>query len=321
MNPCIENKNNDKSFLNINTIRIEMKKFIKTIQFGDNIKEKLKKEIIRNTKCHLFFNGLNDLIINVNEYFWIYKYNPQYDNEKNNIINKNSINIINDGNDKKCILSKYNKICIKTNEIIRHHNIVFFGKIFIVWKQKSLKIIYYNLNKKDECQKENSESKKKFNQNVKVLLLEDIEDESKDIYIETPIFLFHSFNKLFLISSFSEENKTYDLFEIDIDKDKVVLINNFLVEMNKKENIQKDEILIYAKFILDFKYLVIFTSYAIYLYNKNNDKNNIYKEIKRKRHYIIGYFNVRQLNEEETCFMTQDDRTKKSLFFNVFPWI
>ena len=177
------------------------------------------------------------------------------------------------------------------------------------------------MNKKDEYEKENSESKKKFNQNVKVLLLEDIEDESKDIYIETPIFLFHSFNKLFLISSFSEENKTYDLFEINIVNDKVILNKIFLIEMNKKEIIQKDEILMYAKFILDLKYLVIFTSHAIYLFKNDDKQNNIYKEIKRKRHYIIGYFNVRQLNDEETCFMTQDDREKKSMFFDVFPWI
>ena len=318
--PNSVNKGNNKSFLNLNTIRIEMQKFIKTIKFEENIKEKFKKEIIRNTKCHLFFNGLNDLIINVNEYFWIYNYNSQYDSEKDVIIN-NNLNIINDENDKKFILNKYNKICIKTNDIIRYHNIVFYGKIFIVWKQKSLKIIYYNLNNNDEYEKEKNESKKKFNKNIKVLLLEDIEDESKDIYIETPIFLFHSFNKLFLISSFSEENKTYDLYEINIVNDKVILNKIFLIEMNKKEIIQKDEILMYAKFILDLKYLVIFTSHAIYLFKNDNKENNIYKEIKRKKHYIIGYFNVRQLNDEETCFMTQDDREKKCMFFDVFPWI
>ena len=312
--------NNDISILGLSNIRIDMNKFIKKLKFEENIKEKTKKEIIRNTKCHLFFNGLNDLIINVNDLFWIYSYNTQNENGTEKEDDLNNINKINDVNNKKEVLTKINKISVKTNEIIRFHNIVFYDKIFIVWKQKSLKILYCNLNNIDKFEKEKDESSNKVNKNVKLVLLEDIEDESKDIYIDTPIFLFHSFNKLFLISDFSEENTKYDLFEIKIINDKVVLVNNFIIEMNEKENIQNDEILIYAKLILELKYLVIFTSYAIYLFKIDNSNNNVYKEVKRKKHYIIGYFSVRQLNEEETCFIAQDDRTKKCLFFDIQPW-
>ena len=303
--------NKNKSIDMIKKIRFDMNKFIKKINFEDNIKEKIKIEIIRNTKCNLYFNGIGDILINVSDNFWIYHYNDEIEDKKN--INEN-------------ILIKYDRICIKTNEIIRYHNIIFFDNIFIVWKEKSLKILYYKLNKNNinlnkKQNKEKNESKNKKNKNIKILLLEDIEDESKDIYIETPIFLFHSFQKLFLISCFSEENKTYDLYEIKIEDDKIVLVNNYIIELNKNEKYSNDEIIMYAKFISEQKYLVIFTSYAIYLFKINNIQDNIYKEIKRKEHYIIGYFFVRQLNEEETSFITQDYRTNKCQFFDIVPWI
>ena len=187
-------------------IQIDMNKFIKNVTFKENIKDKDKKELIRNLKCHLFFNGLNDIVINVNDCFWIYHYNLE-GNE-----------IIHNDNKKKSnnkILLKYEKIIIKTNEIIRYHNIVFYDKIFIVFKQNSFKILSYNLNLNNlEDKNEKNKSKNKKNKNIKILLLEDIEDESKDIHVDTPVFLFHSFHKLFLICSFSEEDKAYDLFEI-----------------------------------------------------------------------------------------------------------
>ena len=317
------NKNNNKNenISTIKQIRINMNKFIQKIKFEEEIKEKTKKEIIRNIKCHLFFNGLNDIIINVNEFFWIYHYNDLYKNETNDKNNENSINKIVLENKNEKVLIKYDKICIKTNEIIRYHNIIFYDNIFIVWKQKSLKLIYLNLNKNILNKKEKEEkNESEKNKNVKILLLEDIEDEEKDIYVETPIFLFDSFHKLFLISSFSEENKTYDLFEIKIEKDKINLVKNYIIEFNKKEKNKNDEIIMYAKFICELKYLVIFTSYSIYLFINDNSEDNIYKEVKRKEHYIIGYFKVRQLNEEETCFIAQDDRNRKCLFFDVFSW-
>ena len=324
----IKNNNVDA----IKEIRIDMNKFIKKINFEENIKPKTKKEIIRNIKCHLFFNGLNDIVINVNEYFWIYHYNDTFDkfeDEKDNSINnQESINKINiENNSKEKVLIKYDGICIKTNEIIRHHNIIFYDNKLIVWKQKSLKIIYFNLDKKNLCKIKNKDKDKdknneKKNKNVKILCLEDIEDENNDIYVETPIFLFNSYNALFLISSFSEENKSYDLFEIKIENDKIILVKNYTIEMNKKEKNKDNEILMYAKFIYDKSVLVIFTSYSIYLFKiDNNDEDNIYREIKRKEHYIIGYFIVRQLNEEESCFIAQDDRTKKCLFFDVNTWL
>ena len=269
-------------------IRIDMNKFIKKLNFEENIKDKAKKEIIKNTKCHLFFNELNDIIINVNDNFWVYHYTE----EKG--------------------LIKYNRICIKTNEIIRYHNIIFFDNVFIIWKEKALKVIYYNLDK-------NNLLKNEKNKKIDVLLLENIEDESKDIYVDIPIFLFHSANKLYLISAFSEENKNHDLFEIKINSNKVILVSQLNIEF--KEKTKKDEILIYAKFIFEEKFLVIFSSYAIFLFQKDFDKKNNYKEIKNKPHYIIGYFKVRQLIEEESCFIAQDDRNKKCSFFDVLNWI
>ena len=319
------NKNIKKYYVDkIKEIRIDMNKFIKKINFEDNIKPKIKKEIIKNIKCHLFFNGLNDIVINVNENFWIYHYNDKFANEKDNMNNNESINKINiENNNKEKVLLKYDGICIKTKDIIRYHNIIFFDNILIVWKQKSLKIIYFNLDKNNLYKIKNKDKDiEKTNKNVKILCLEDIEDESNDIYVDTPIFLFNSYNTLFLISSFSEENKSYDLFELKIENDKIFLVKNYIIEMNKREKNKDNEILIYAKFIYDRKILVIFTSYSIYLFKiNNNDEDNIYKEIKRKEHYIIGYFMVRQLNEEDSCFIAQDDRTKECLLFDVNTWL
>ena len=302
LNEIIEYKKN---------IRIDMNKFIKKIAFEENIKDKDKKELIRNLKCHIFFNGLNDIVINAKDCFWIYHYNLE-SNEKIHKVNKDKSN--------NQILLKYDKVIIKTNEIIRYHNIVFYDKIFIVFKQKSFKILYYNLNLNNIVDKnEKNKSKNKKNKNVKILSLEDIEDENNDIYVDTPIFLFNSFHKLFLICSFSEEDKAYALFEIKIQSDKITLLNSFKIELSRNEKNKNDEILMYAQLIYDQKFLVLFTSNAIYLFKNDNDKN-IFKEIKRKVHSIIGYFTVRQLNEEESCFIAQDDRSNKCLFFDVSSW-
>ena len=292
-------------------IRIDMNKFIKKITFEDNIKDKYKKELIRNLKCHIFFNGLNDIVINVKDCFWIYHYNLE---------GKEIIHNVNKDKSNNQILLKYDRIIIKTDEIIRYHNIVFYDKIFIVFKQKSFKILYYYLNInniEDKSEKNKSKNKKRIN--VKYLSLEEIEDESNDINVDTPIFLFNSFHKLFLLCSFSEEDKAYDLFEIKIQNEKITLLNSFKIEISKNEKNKNDEILMYAKLIYDQKFLVLFTSNAIYLFKNVNDKNT-YKEIKRKVHSIIGYFTVRQLNEEESCFIAQDDRSNKCLFFDVSPW-
>ena len=282
-------------------------------KFEENIKPKSKKEIIRNIKCHLFFNGPNVIVINVNEYIWIYQYNDKfnkYEHEKYNINNKESINKINiENNNKEKVLIKYDGMCIKINEIIRNHNIIFYNNILVLWKQKSLKIIYFNLDKNSLYRvggKDKGKDKEKKNRNVKILGLEDIEDDNNDIYMETPIFLFNSYNALFLISFFSEENKSYDLFKIKIENDKIFLVQNYFIEMNKKEKNKDNEILMYAKFIYDKRVLVIFTSYSIYLFKiDNSDEDNIYRELKRKEHYIIGYLIVRQLNEEESCFISK----------------
>ena len=299
----------NKSLKSIKKLRIKSDKFLKRLKFEDNIKDKTKNEIINNTKFHLYFNGLGDFVINMNEYFWLYHY----------VDNVNGINNTIDFEQK--FLFTYNKIIIKSNEIIRPQNIIFYDKIFIVWKTKSLKILYYELNTNYVNLKINEKKEKnKINENVKIISLENIE-EVENIEIETPIFLFQSFHKLFLIINFSEENYSYDLYEIKIEKEKIILINNFLIKMNDKEIFECDESLIFAKLILNQKYLVIFSSYALYLYKKDNNKNNVYQEIKRKEHNIIGYFRVKELYNEETCFIISDDRSKNCLFFDVLPWI
>ena len=301
--------NNNLSNECIKKIRINSNKFIRKIKFEDNIKDKNKKEIINNLKCHLFFNGQGDFIINMNEYFWIYHYIDEEND--NNIINTN----------KEKLLYKYNNIMIKNNDIIRFHNIVFYDKHLIIWKPKSLKILYYNLNLNDSILKKSSmEDKNKFNKNVKTLSVEDIEGE-KNVEIEKPIFIFKSFHDLYLITNFCEDSKSYDLLKIKIEKEKIFLIETYLIKMDDNNMIKNDEILIYAKFILNEEYLIIFSSYSLCLYKNSGNKDNIYKEIKRKEHNIIGYFNVKDLYMEETCFIAQDDRSKDCFFFDVKPWI
>ena len=242
------------------------------------------------------------------EYFWIYCYNDEI--MKKNIINKNI--------EENHIFS-YNKIIIKSNETIRFHNVIFYDKILIVWKHKSLKILFYELNINDINNKKLKEEKNKFNSNVKILSLEDIEEE--DVEMETPIFIFHSYHKLFLINNFSEDDKIYNLYEIKIEKEKVILVNSFIIKMNIDENISNDESIIFAKFILSQKYFVIFSSYALYLYKIDENNKNTYNQIKRKEHNIIGYFHVKELLEEETSFIVQDDRTKDCYFYDVSPWL
>ena len=302
----------NKSIKSVKKLRITSEKFFKRLKFEENIKDKIKNEIINNIKFHLFFNGLGDFVINMNEHFWLYHY-------KEDSHNKNSIN--NNIDFENNPLFTYNKIIIKSNDIIRPQNIIFYDKIFIVWKQKSLKILYYEMDSNNINIKINSKKEKnKFNDNVKILSLEDIE-ESIDVEIETPIFLFQSLHKLFLIINFSEETYSYDLYELQIEKEKIILSNRFLIQMDNKETFRNDESLIFSKFILNQKYLVIFSSYALYLYKNKDNKNYVYQEIKRKEHNIIGYFRVKELYEEETCFIIQDDRTKDCLFFDVIPWI
>ena len=302
---------NNKSIESIKRIRIKSDKFLKKLKFEDNIKGKIKNEIINNIKYHLYFNGLGDFVINMNEYFWIYHYIDEIKSE-------NGINNIID--EKKNILYTYNKIIIKTNDIIRYENIIFYDKIFIVWKQKSLKILYYELDNSDlNYKKEKKEEKNKFNKNVKILQIND--NDLDNIEIETPIFLFQSSKKLFLFTNFSEENYSYDLYEIKIAKEKILLLNCHIIKMNKKESLQNNESLIFAKFILNQKFLVVFSSYNLYLYKNNESKTNDYNEIKRKEHNIIGHFRVKELYEEETCFIAQDDRNKDCYFFDVMPWI
>ena len=304
--------NNNKSIESIKRIRIKTKKFIKRLKFEDNIKPQKKDEIIKNIKYHLYFNGLGDFIINMNEYFWIYHYIDNLNNENSN---NNTNNII------EKPLYTYNKIKIKTNEIIRFQNIIFFEKIFIIWKQKSLKILYYELGINDiNVKKDIKKEKIKFNNNVKILSLEDIEGED-NIEIETPIFLFQSFHKLYLITNYSEEDYSYNLYEIKIEEEKIILSNSLFIYLNKSESMKNDESLMFAKFILNQKYLVIFSSHALYLYKNNENKKNVYEEIRRKEHNIIGYFRIKDLYEEETCFIVQDDRSKDCLFFDVMPWI
>jgi len=298
----------NNSIESIKKIRIDTRKFIKRLNFEENIKDKYKNEIINNLKLHLFFNGLGDFIINMEEYFWIYCYNDEI--MKKNIINKNI--------EENHIFS-YNKIIIKSNETIRFHNVIFYDKILIVWKQKSLKILFYELNINDINNKKLKEEKNKFNSNVKILSLEDIEVE--DVEMETPIFIFHSYHKLFLINNFSEDDKIYNLYEIKIEKEKVILVNSFIIKINIDENISNDESIIFAKFILYQKYFVIFSSYALYLYKIDENNKNIYNQIKRKEHNIIGYFHVKELLEEETSFIVQDDRTKDCYFYDVSPWL
>ena len=91
--------------------------------------------------------------------------------------------------------------------------------------------------------------------------------------------------------------------------------------MNIDENISNDESIIFAKFILSQKYFVIFSSYALYLYKIDENNKNTYNQIKRKEHNIIGYFHVKELLEEETFFIVQDDRTKDCYFYDVSPWL
>lgn len=305
------NDNKNDSLESIKRIRIKSDKFIKKLKFEDNIKGKIKNEIINNIKYHLYFNGFGDFVINMNEYFWIYHYIDEINIE-------NSINNIND--DKKNILYTYNKIIIKTNDIMRYENIIFYDKIFIVWKQKSLKILYYELDNSDmNIKKESKKEKNKFNKNVKILQIDD--NDWDNIEIETPIFLFQSSKKLFLFTNFSEENYAYGLYEIKIAKEKILLLNSYIIKMNSKESIQNNESFIFAKFIFDQKFLVVFSTYNLYFYKKDESNNNVYNEIKRKEHNIIGHFRVKELYEEETCFIAQDDRTKDCLFFDVMPWI
>ena len=308
----IDNDNGDKSIKAIKKIGIKTDKFIKRLKLEENIKDNTRKEIINNIKYHLFFNGLGDIIINMNEYFWIYHY-------KDDLNDKNYFNSINENTENP--LYTYNKIIVKANDIIRFQNIIFFDKTFIFWKQKSLKILYYDLSTNDiNSKKDTKEEKNKFNQNVKILSLKDIEGE-KQIEIETPIFMFKSLQKLFIVTNFSEESNTYDLFEIKLEKDNIILVNSFLIYMNINEKIQNDELLIFAKFIFNQKYLVIFSSYYLYLLKNDENKNNNYKEIMRKEHNIVGYFTVKEIFEEETCFIAQDDRSKDCLFFDVMAWI
>ena len=308
----IDNNNGDKSIKAIKKIGIKTDKFIKRLKLEENIKDNTRKEIINNIKYHLFFNGLGDIIINMNEYFWIYHY-------KDDLNDKNYFNSINENTENP--LYTYNKIIVKANDIIRFQNIIFFDKTFIFWKQKSLKILYYDLSTNDiNSKKDTKEKKNKFNQNVKILSLKDIEGE-KQIEIETPIFMFKSLQKLFIVTNFSEESNTYDLFEIKLEKDNIILVNSFLIYMNINEKIQNDELLIFAKFIFNQKYLVIFSSYYLYLLKNDENKKNIYKEIMRKEHNIVGYFTVKEIFEEETCFIAQDDRSKDCLFFDVMAWI
>ena len=176
----------------------------------------------------------------------------------------------------------------------------------IIWKEKALKILYYDLN---------IINNNGANKNVNVLNLENIEDDN--ICIDTPIFLFSSIGKLFLISSFDEDTKLINLYEIKINDNNINLNNKIKkIKFEKFEN----ENIIFAKLISNEKFLVVFSNVSLYLL-KFDEHLNYFIEIKNRKHNIVGDFKVRQLSNEEFYFLMHDYKSNKCQFFNFQAWV
>ena len=291
---CYNYYNNDK-FLTFNMINIDeykiikeekiqfrMDRFIKKLEFKKEIKEKIKKEIKSKIKPEIFMNGKGILIINLGEYYWFFKYS------------------------KENYYQKFKRICLKTNLTFEYHNIIITSNYFIIWTDSSYKILFYEM---------------KEDTDMKMLSMENIEEENEVISLESPIFIYSYKDEIYLLSTFNSKYFSFLIHKIIFIDNEVQLIGNIENHVILKSFlINKDEKIIYCNFLLQKKYLIIFSSIYIYI-TKYDSISKSFLTIFKKEFKTFGKIYIKQLNKSEYEYLIYDINNNKCKYLNIEKYI
>ena len=263
-------------------IQITMDKFIKNIEFKKETKEKYKREKIKKINPLIFMNGKGIIIINLGDNYYFF--------QKTN----------------ELFLKKIKRINLKTNLIFNYHNIIVTSKYFIIWTEASYKILVYEI-------KEDSE--------MKMLSMENIEDENENISLESPIFIFSKNDEIYLLSSYNSKYNSFLISKINITEDNINLCENIENHVILKSFLEKTrETIIFANFILQKKYLLIFSSTDIYL-TKFDSISKTFITIYKRELKIFGQIIIKQLNNSEFEYLVYEIKENKIIYFNFKKYI
>lgn len=263
-------------------IQITMDKFIKNIEFKKETKEKYKREKIKKINPLIFMNGKGIIIINLGDNYYFF--------QKTN----------------ELFLKKIKRINLKTNLIFNYHNIIVTSKYFIIWTEASYKILVYEI-------KEDSE--------MKMLSMENIEDENENISLESPIFIFSKNDEIYLLSSYNSKYNSFLISKINISEDNIKLCENIEYHVILKSFLEKTrETIIFANFILQKKYLLIFSSTDIYLTKFDSISKTLVTIYKRELK-IFGQTIIKQLNNSEFEYLVNEIKENKTYYFNFKKYI
>ena len=259
-----------------------MDKFIKNIEFKKETKEKYKREKIKKINPLIFMNGKGIIIINLGDNYYFF--------QKTN----------------ELFLKKIKRINLKTNLIFNYHNIIVTSKYFIIWTEASYKILVYEI-------KEDSE--------MKMLSMENIEDENENISLESPIFIFSKNDEIYLLSSYNSKYNSFLISKINITEDNINLCENIENHVILKSFLEKTrETIIFANFILQKKYLLIFSSTDIYL-TKFDSISKTFITIYKRELKIFGQIIIKQLNNSEFEYLVYEIKENKIIYFNFKKYI
>jgi hypothetical protein len=203
-------------------------------------------------------------------------------------------------------LKKIKRINLKTNLIFNYHNIIVTSKYFVIWTEASYKILVYEI-------KEDSE--------MKMLSMENIEDENENISLESPIFIFSKNDEIYLLSSYNSKYNSFLISKINITEDNINLCENIENHVILKSFLEKTrETIIFANFILQKKYLLIFSSTDIYL-TKFDSISKTFITIYKRELKIFGQIIIKQLNNSEFEYLVYEIKENKIIYFNFKKYI
>ena len=291
---CYNYYNNDK-FLTFNMINIDeykiiqeqkiqfrMDRFIKKLEFKKEIKEKIKRELKNKIKPEIFMNGKGILIINIGENYWFFKYS------------------------KENYYQKFKRICLKTNLTFEYYNIILTSNYFIIWTDSSYKILFYKMNEDSD---------------MKMLSMEKIEEENETISLESPIFIFSYKDEIYLLSTFNSKYFSFLITKINFLEDEVEVIGNIENHVILKSFLtNKDEKIIYCNFILQKKYLIIFSSIYIYI-TKYDSISKSFLTIYNKEFKTYGKVNIKQLNGFEFEYLVYEINNNTCKYLNIEKYL
>lgn len=266
-------------------IQLSMEKYVKKITKNVDIKTKIK--LIQNIKPTVLINRYSGLVVAVNEYYWFYK----------------QCNIMNN-----FCLKKIKCICVKTNLTFSFHNYIFTKDKFLIWSENSYKILYFELNEDSE---------------MKMLDLEELEENNDLFTLNDPIFLFQQNNNIYLVTSYSDyfsffvNQISFSTSGIILEKAKQNEKNKFLLSLEGYSIDQKKEKIIYINIISENN-IIIFTSTSIYI-DKYDPISKGYFTHHAIKHVINSEFYIRKISTSEGKYLAYCEDVV--LYYNLEKYI